>query len=399
MTARSTAARSTVARPAPAALRPVPSATHVGEIRATRLLFLIVGFGMAAWAPLVPLVKARANLDDGTLGLLLLCLGIGSLATMPVAGALAGRFGARPVLAAAVLVTGAALMVLSRAAGLPVLAVALTGLGLGIGLLDCLMNLQAVAVERRVGRPMMSGFHGLYSLGCILGAAGVSALLSLGLAPAAATLAVVAAIAAAFLVALPGILPTVADGPGGPAFALPRGPVLGIGLLCFVVFLTEGSALDWSGVFLIQARGLDPARAGLGYAAFSLTMTVGRLTGDALVRRVGGRRVVVLGALLAAAGIGLATAVPFWPATLLGYALVGAGCANIVPVLFTAAGRQESVPAALAIPAVTTLGYAGVLAGPAAIGFLAHATSLTLAFLAVAALLLAVAAGAGRLRL
>ena len=398
MTARSAAARSAVARPAPAALRPVPAAIHVGEIRATRLLFLIVGFGMAAWAPLVPLVKARANLDDGTLGLLLLCLGIGSLATMPVAGALAGRFGARPVLAAAVLVTGAALMVLSRAAGLPVLAVALTGLGLGIGLLDCLMNLQAVAVERRAGRPMMSGFHGLYSLGCILGAAGFSALLSLGLAPAAATLGVVAAIAAAFVVALPGIRPTVADGPGGPAFALPRGPVLGIGLLCFVVFLTEGSALDWSGVFLIQERGLDPARAGLGYAAFSLTMTVGRLTGDALVRRTGRRRIVVLGALLAAGGLGLTIAVPLWPVTLLGYALVGAGCANIVPVLFTAAGRQDAVPAALAIPAVTTLGYAGVLAGPAAIGLLAHATSLTLAFLVVAALLLAVAAGARRLR-
>lgn len=128
-------------------------------------------------------------------------------------------------------------------------------------------------------------------------------------------------------------------------------------------------------------------------------MTAGRLTGDALVRRVGRRRIVVLGALLAAAGLGLVTAVPLWPVTLLGYALVGAGCANIVPVLFTAAGRQAAVPAALAIPAVTTLGYAGVLAGPAAIGLLAHATTLTLAFLAVAALLLAVAAGAGRLRL
>jgi predicted MFS family arabinose efflux permease len=374
-------------------------ASGTAERRATRLLFLIVGFGVAAWAPLVPVVKARAGLDDGTLGLLLLCLGIGSLATMPVAGALAGRLGTRPVLAAAVLVTGAALMALSRAADLLVLAVALTGLGVGLGLLDCLMNLQAVAVERRAGRPMMSGFHGLYSLGCILGAAGFSALLSLGLMPAAATLTGVAAIAAAFLAALPGILPTVADGPRGPAFALPRGPVLRIGLLCFVVFLTEGSALDWSGVFLIQERGLDPAWAGLGYAAFSLTMTAGRLTGDALVRRVGRRRIVVLGALLAAAGLGLVTAVPLWPVTLLGYALVGAGCANIVPVLFTAAGRQAAVPAALAIPAVTTLGYAGVLAGPAAIGLLAHATSLTLAFLAVAALLLAVAAGAGRLRL
>ncbi|MET3694823.1 MFS transporter [Methylobacterium goesingense] len=381
-----------------ASVLPHVSATGTTEIRATRLLFLIVGFGVAAWAPLVPLVKVRAGLDDGTLGLLLLCLGIGSLAAMPVAGALAGRFGTRPVLAAAVLVTGAALVVLSRAGGLPVLAAALTGLGIGLGLLDCLMNLQAVAVERRAERPMMSGFHGLYSLGCILGAAGFSALLSLGLTPAAAALAVVAAIAAAFLAALPGILPALGGESHGPAFARPRGPVLRIGLLCFVVFLTEGSALDWSGVFLIQERGLDPARAGLGYAAFSLTMTVGRLTGDAFVRRIGRRRIVVLGALLAAGGLGLAITVPLWPVTLLGYALVGAGCANIVPVLFTAAGRQDAVPAALAIPAVTTLGYAGVLAGPAAIGLLAHATSLTLAFLVVAALLLAVAVGARRLR-
>jgi predicted MFS family arabinose efflux permease len=161
------------------------SKVNAPEIRATRLLFLIVGFGVAAWAPLVPLVKGRAGLDDGTLGLLLLCLGIGSLATMPVAGALAGRFGTRPVLAAAVLVTGAALLTLSHAAGLSVLAAALTTLGIGLGLLDCLMNLQAVAVERRAQRPMMSGFHGLYSLGCILGAAGFSVLLSLGLSPPA----------------------------------------------------------------------------------------------------------------------------------------------------------------------------------------------------------------------
>ena len=378
----------------------LPHARAIGasEIRSTRLIFLIVGFGVAAWAPLVPFVKARAGLDDATLGLLLLCLGIGSLVTMPAAGALARRFGPRPLLVAAVAVTGVTLALLSRVSALPVLAASLTGLGMGLGLLDCLMNLQAVAVERRAARPMMSGFHGIYSLGCIVGAAGFSALLSLGLTPPAATLAVVAGIVAAGLAALPGILPGE-GAPRGPAFALPRGPVLLIGLVCFVVFLTEGAALDWSGVFLIQERGLDPARAGLGYAAFSLTMTVGRLTGDALVRRVGRRRIVVLGALLAAGGLALVTAVPLWPVTLLGYALVGAGCANIVPVLFTAAGRQTAMPAALAIPAVTTLGYAGVLAGPAAIGFLAQATSLTLAFLAVAALLVGVAFSAGRLRI
>jgi MFS family permease len=373
----------------PAAVRSPAVAT--AEIRSTRLLFLIVGLAVAAWAPLVPFVKARAGLDEGALGLLLLCLGIGSLAAMPVAGALAGRFGARSVLAACVAAVCVALVVLSVSGAVPVLILALLGLGAGLGGLDCLMNLQAVVVERRAGRPMMSGFHGLYSLGCIGGAAGLSALLGLGLAPSFAVLGGVVAILAAFVGALPGLLPVRTE--GGPAFAIPRGPVLGIGLLCFVVFLTEGAALDWSAVFLAQERGLILSWAGLGYAAFALAMTLARLTGDALVRRAGRGRIVVAGSLTAAVGLLVVAGGPVWPAALLGYALVGAGCANIVPVLFTAAARQGAVPERLAIPAVTTLGYAGVLTGPAAIGVLAHATSLTTAFLAVALLLLGVALG------
>ncbi|SDN67722.1 hypothetical protein SAMN05216360_110106 [Methylobacterium phyllostachyos] len=165
-----------------------------------------------------------------------------------------------------------------------------------------------------------------------------------------------------------------------------------------MVFLTEGSALDWSAVFLIQQRGLDPAWAALGYAAFSVTMTAGRLGGDAIVARLGRGRVVVLGGLLAAAGLALSVVVPAWEAALTGYALVGAGCANIVPVLFTAAGRQTAMPARVAVPAVTTLGYAGVLAGPALIGFVAQALGLPAAFLIVAALLVGVAAAGRSLR-
>ncbi|WP_200944282.1 MFS transporter [Methylobacterium sp. Leaf399] len=366
------------------------------EILATRLLFLIVGFGVAAWAPLVPFVKARTGLDDGALGLLLLALGIGSLVAMPTAGAMAVRFGSRTVLAVAVAVICATLPVLAAVADVALLTAALVLFGAGMGCLDCLMNLQAVAVERRAGRPMMSGFHGLYSLGCIVGAAGVSAMLSLGLTPWSATLVGVACIVAAFVAALPGILPS--GGGGGPAFAMPRGRVLFLGVLCFVVFLTEGSALDWSAVFLVQERGLPAAQAGLGYAAFSVTMTVGRLTGDAIVTRLGPARVVAGGGALAALGLAVVTMVPGWPAALAGYALVGAGCANIVPVLFTAAARQRAMPERLAIPAVTTLGYAGVLAGPALIGVLAHATSLAAAFLLVAVLLVGVAGGGRWLR-
>jgi predicted MFS family arabinose efflux permease len=288
--------------------------------------------------------------------------------------------------------------VLAVGAGLVPLTGALLLFGAGMGAIDCVMNLQAVAVERAGGRPMMSGFHGLYSLGCILGALLASVLLATGLGAGWSVLILVAGIAALFAAAWPGILRANRAGGSGPAFALPRGPVLVLGLLCFVVFLTEGSALDWSALFLIQQRGLDPAWAALGYAAFSVTMTAGRLGGDRVVARLGRRRVVVLGGLLAAAGLALSVLVPAWEAALAGYALVGAGCANIVPVLFTAAGRQTAMPESVAVPAVTTLGYAGVLAGPALIGFAAQALGLPAALLIVAALLLGVAVAGRSLR-
>jgi MFS family permease len=180
----------------------------------------------------------------------------------------------------------------------------------------------------------------------------------------------------------------------GPAFALPHGIVLFLGVLCFIVFLTEGALLDWSAVFLISVHGMGASLAGLGYAAFAVTMTVGRLTGDWFVRRFGPVKIVVFGGLCAATGLGLATLGPSWEVALLGYALVGAGCSNIVPVLFSATGRQTVMPESVAIPAITTLGYAGILVGPAAIGFVAKVASLPVAFLIVAGMLVCVAASA-----
>ncbi|MBV9749756.1 MAG: MFS transporter, partial [Acetobacteraceae bacterium] len=143
-------------------------------------------------------------------------------------------------------------------------------------------------------------------------------------------------------------------------------------------------------VFLTSARHLPASYAGLGYAAFATTMTIGRLAGDPIVDRLGPRRVVLAGGLFAAFGFIVATAVPSWEAALLGYALVGVGCANIVPVLFSAVGRQNAMPENVAVPAITTLGYAGILAGPAGIGFIAHLASLSTAFLILAAMLIAV---------
>lgn len=367
------------------------------EQAATRLVFFIAGFGMAAWAPLVPFAKARAQLDEGALGLLLLCLGAGSIAAMPVAGALAARWGCRMVIAASTILLCLALPLLASLSGFAGLAASLLAFGAGVGSLDVAMNIQAVIVERAGGRTMMSGFHGMFSLGGIAGPGCVAVFLALGASPVLAAWGVVGGIVLALVLAAPRLLP-YGSRSDGPAFAIPRGIVVFIGILCFVVFLAEGSLLDWSAVFLASVHGMDPARAGLGYAAFAVTMTIGRLTGDRVVSRLGPVRIVAIGGAVAAAGTFLATLGPNWQTALVGYALVGAGCANIVPVLFSATGRQTDMPESVAIPAIITMGYAGILAGPAGIGFLAHAFNLQAAFCVLAVLLLGVAAGSVRLR-
>ena len=375
------------------AARPAPG---VAEQRATRVVFFIAGFGSAAWAALVPFAKARAEVSDGALGLLLLCLGIGSIVTMPISGAFAARYGCRRVMVVSASLVAATLPLLATLSSLPLLVVALMLFGAGIGATDVAMNIQAIIVERASGRSMMSGFHGLFSVGGIVGAAGMAGLLSAGASPPLATLCASAVVVAAIAVSARHLLPYGARN-DGPAFAVPRGIVLFIGALCFVLFLAEGAVLDWSAVFLSSVRHMATSYSGLGYAAFATTMTAGRLAGDRVVDRLGQRTVVLAGGLFAALGFVVAAAVPSWPVGLLGFALVGVGAANIVPVLFSAVGRQRAMPENVAVPAITTLGYAGILAGPAAIGFVSQWTDLPTAFLVLAAGLVAVAVGSRRL--
>lgn len=363
---------------------------------ATRLIFFVAGVGMAAWAPLVPYAKERAAIDEGTLGLLLLCLGAGSIPAMPLAGALAAKFGCRTMIFVTSLVMASALPFLAIGTSFPVLAIALLVFGAGVGALDVVMNIQAVIVERASGKTLMSGFHGMFSLGGIVGAAGVSWLLGQKVSPLIATLCVIGAILLSLVAAGRSLLP-YGSRSEGPAFAIPHGVVLFLGALCFVVFLTEGALLDWSAVFLTSVHNMPKEQAGLGYAAFALTMTIGRLTGDGIVRWLGAVKIVTLGGICAALGVA-ATLLPYWQAALVGYALIGVGCSNIVPVLFSAVGRQKTMPENVAVPAIVTMGYAGILVGPAAIGFIAHAASLPVAFVIIAAALVGVAVSGRFLR-
>ena len=366
----------------------------VPEQVATRLAFFIAGLGMAAWAPLVPFAKTRINIDDGSLGLLLLCIGAGSMLAMPLTGLLTGKFGCRPVilLAGIVLCIDLPLLVImDSTAGM---ALALLLFGAAIGMIDVAMNIQAVIVERASGRAMMSGFHGFFSVGGIVGAGGVSALLWIGFGPLQATLIAVVMILALLAIASKNLLRENGGDADGPMFVLPRGWVMFIGVLCFIMFLAEGSMLDWSALFLSTLRGMDHSQAGLGYALFSITMTLGRLNGDRIVNAMGRYKVLLLGSLCAALGLALAIAIDHVIIALFGFMLVGIGASNVVPILFTAAGNQQAMPANLAIASVTTVGYAGILAGPALIGFIAQLSSLTFALACVAALLLVVTASA-----
>jgi predicted MFS family arabinose efflux permease len=365
----------------------------------TRLAFLAAGTGMSAWAALVPFAKTRMDLNPAELGLVLLCLGMGSLIAMPIAGRLTSRFGCRLVILSSGGIASLVLPVLAISSTPLLLAIALSLFGAAIGTLDVSMNIQAVIIEKNHDKPLMSGFHGLYSVGGFIGAGGMALMLSAGLRPLMACVLVTAGIVGSLCVAAPHLLPAAAAPEReSPAFAVPHGAVILLGTVCFVVFLAEGATLDWGALLLTTNRGFTPDKGGLGYAVFAIAMTVGRLTGNRAIRRWGRKRVMALGGVCAAAGFFTATLAPVSEIALIGFLLIGAGASNIAPIIFTAAGRQRDMPPAAAISAVTTLGYVGILAGPALIGFVAHISSLHVAFGGLGGAMLLVA-GSSRLGL
>lgn len=353
---------------------------------ATRLAFLVSGFGLACWAPLVPLAKERLAIDDAALGLLLLCLGLGSVGAMQLAGPLTSKHGARPAILIGGIGQALLLPFLAFAPTLPTMAAALLLFGAFLGVIEVGMNVHAVEVEKRATRPLMSGFHGLFSVGGFIGATMLTIVLSIGVSPAAGAVAASALMIGALTLAAPRLIatPQVED---TPLFVVPRGVVVLLAALAAITFLTEGAMLDW-GALLLSGKGLLPvAQAGLGYSVFAVAMTAGRLSGDAVVARLGDRRTMLWGGLLAVIGYAVMLVAPAATIALFGVLLIGLGASNTVPVLFRQAGAQTAMPAGLAIASVTTIGYAGILAGPAGIGFVAQRIGLNAAFWLLAALL------------
>jgi len=353
---------------------------------ATRLAFLVAGFAVACWAPLVPFAKERLMVNDAVLGLLLLCLGVGSIVAMTVTGVVNARYGSKPMILAGCLGLTVILPLLPLARSALELASFLFVFGASLGSLDVAMNIHAVEVERIAGRSLMSGFHALYSIGGCVGAGFMTFLLSVHFGAFASTVtgAILMLIATAF------IRPRLLRGGGterSHVSVIPRGIVWLLSVLTAITFLSEGAVLDWSALLMTSTRLVTDARGGLGYMLFSVAMTTGRLFGDAVVGRIGDRNTLFWGSILAAAGFACVAAASVAPVAMLGFVLIGAGASNIVPVLFRRAGAQTVMPSGLAVAAISTFGYAGILVGPAAVGYVAKLSSLPTAFWMLAGLL------------
>lgn len=355
------------------------------EVHAARAFFFIGGFGTATWAPLVPLLRERLMVGDDVLGMLLLCIGVGSLLTMPLSGALAMRLGCRRVVMTAAVLFAAILLLVSCVDTLSLAVPIVLIFGAVMGCIDVVVNIVAVLVEKGIGRRIMSGMHAFWSLGGFVGAGLYGVWVGLlGLTPFQST-----AIAAGLILLLTAVfgrhlIPY--GGGGGALLALPRGIIVFVGMTAFIAFLSEGAVMDWGGVYLTTVRGMDLALAGTGYSVFSAAMLTMRFLGDRVVQRIGALPVAVGGALLAFGGILLVMFAPVDALLYVGFFAIGIGSANIVPVFFSLMGRQNVMPVSAAVSAVSTMGYLGILAGPAAIGFVSSLTTLQTAFAMLAAL-------------
>ncbi|MFD7477077.1 MFS transporter [Streptomyces sp. NPDC059837] len=376
---------------------------------ATFVYFSLCGTLMGTWVVNIPAIEERVGITHATLGGLLVLLGLGAFIGMQVAGHLADSLGARIVVPATGVLCSAALVL----PGLPrepwTLAGALLAFGFCNGCLDVSMNAHAVHVEKAYGRPVMSAFHATFSVGGVVAALVGAATASAGLSPAAGMAAMGVLGIAIALVSARALLPTAPTAADtGSARETEQAPAAEhhgtsgriwiLAALALMVMLCEGAANDWSALHLKDVLGTPASTAAFAYGTFAATMTIGRLLADRLVARFGSMAILRYGAVAAAVGITIVTVSPWIWAAFAGWALFGLGLSGCVPQLFSAAGHADPSAAGANVSRVAGLGYIGMLAGPAAIGWLTHLVALNHAFVLLIMLCAITAVAAGILR-
>jgi MFS family permease len=353
---------------------------------------------VGTWASRVPAIKHSLGITDTQLGLALFGMALGTVAGSRIGGALARRLGPRLCVIAGVPVMGASLVLAPLAGNLAELTAALVAFGAILAVVDVSMNTEAVVVEQAYGRPLMSGLHGMWSVGLLLGSAAGAAAAGLDIRPVVQFALAAAVVAGATLPLLRGL-------PSRPPVAIREGRRRGgwsvalvvLGLISFCSFFAEGAVIDWAAVYVHDRGAASAAMAAVALASFSLSMAVSRLAGDRLAMRLGPVRLTRSFSMLAAAGFALALLVPGAPAGIVGFGLVGIGLAPIVPTAVSAAGNSNLGDPETVVSRIFMISYFGSIIGPALIGFVAGHTALRGALLIPMALVAFIIVASSRL--
>lgn len=360
---------------------------------AVSLMFLANGFVVGSWAPKIPEFAARLDLDESALGLMIMCFGIGSLCAMPAVGAMISKNGSRRIMLLVASATIPCLLLVTLAPSIWTAAAALFLMGALIGGMDVAMNANAVEVEKRQARAIMSSCHGFWSLGGVAGAALGGILIELYDVHLHAMVASLLT-AVAVVIAWPRVIADpphkaahdasqASSGVSRPSLLTAGATVWLTGIICLIMMTPEGAILDWGALYLRQELGADPALSGLAFGAFSAAMALMRFLGDLVRDRFGAVRTFRVSAVLAMIGLTLAGLAQSPQMAIAGFAIAGLGFANTVPIAFSAAGNFPGLPQGLAISVVTFMGYSGILFAPSVIGFVAEHTGFSVIYLAL----------------
>jgi MFS family permease len=378
----------------------VMDARVVGRARwAVTAVFFVNGGLISSYLTRIPSLKVGHQLTDSQLGVVLTLFGAAALVSMQFVGGLVARFGSRRLIRAALALLPVLLVGVGQARDVKQLCIALVLMGVVHGAVDVAMNAHAVAMERLRGRPIMSGCHAAWSVSAVLASFAGAVVTRAGVAPgthflyAAAVLLIAGQLTAqALLPASIDRTPTAQDEARASWRLGWTRPVLIFGAMGFVVMIGEAAVISWSGVLLHETRGAGLATAALGFTAFTAFQTIGRLIGDRLTERFGAAVLFRCCAAVATCGLAVVLAVPLWQVSLAGFALVGLGGSVLLPLIFSAVGREGGTAAATSVSRLTTFTYAGVLIGPAVVGWFAAAVGLIWTFAGLLPLLLGVAA-------
>ena len=361
--------------------------------------FFVQGIGFASWASRIPDIKKALELSDAGLGSVLFALPAGSIIGLPFAGFLVTRFGSKIVVTIAAIVYALTLVVIGFSASTWQLVAGLLVFGTSGNLVNIAINTQAIGVEELYKKSIMASFHGAWSLAGFAGAAIGGMMVSAGVIPGFHFAGVAAFAVVSVAVAQRFLLTTRIAGDDHPLFVFPDGPLLRLGVIGFCGMACEGAMFDWSGVYFQTVVLAPAAMVTLGYIVFMCAMAAGRFTADWLVNHIGRKRMIQVSGLLITLGLSTSIALPYLVPATIGFLLVGFGVSSIVPLIYSAAGKTQTLSPGMALAAVSTISFFGFLLGPPVIGFIAEVANLRYSYALIAAFGLSTCVLAGRAKL